>query len=375
MDQQWIWQHPQWPEFTWDMRVLSPALSGARLAQGKVIGMGRMLESTLSTEAVAAILVQEGLTTSAIEGERLDQDSVRSSVAKRLGLPTAGLPTPPRDVEGLVDVLLDATRNFEVPLSRERLETWHAALFPTGYSGLLPIQAGRLRGEGPMQVVSGRPGHERVHFQAPGRRELDQELERFLEWCNTPVEGLDGLLRAGIVHLWFVTLHPFEDGNGRLARALTDMALAQDERRAERLFSLSAQILKVRESYYEVLEKTQSTPSMDITGWLEWFLEQVAAACSAAESTVSLTLAKARFWLRFRDADLNDRQRKVLNRLLDAGPGGFQGGMSTRKMASLTGASKPTATRDLADLVQKGCLVPNDKGGRSAAYEIAWEAS
>ena len=367
MHQQWIWQHPHWPAFTWDMMALSPALSRARLAQGKVLGMGRMLEATLSTEAVAAILVQEGLTTSAIEGERLDPDSVRSSVAKRLGLPTAGLPTPSRNVDGLVDVLLDATRHFEVALTKERLEAWHAALFPTGYSGLLPIQAGQLRGDEPMQVVSGRPGHERVHFEAPGRKALDPELERFLEWCNTPPEHLDGLLRAGVVHLWFVTLHPFEDGNGRLARALTDMALAQDEQRAERLFSLSAQILKVRESYYEVLEKTQSTPSMDITGWLHWFLEQVAAACGAAERTVALTLAKARFWLRFRDADLNDRQRKVLNRLLDAGPGGFEGGMSTRKMASLTGASKPTATRDLADMVQKGCLVPNDKGGRSAA--------
>ncbi|HNX32818.1 MAG TPA: Fic family protein [Holophaga sp.] len=375
MDQRWIWQHPQWPAFTWDMRVLSPALSAARLAQGKVLGMGRMLESTLSTEAVAAILVQEGLTTSAIEGERLDRDSVRSSVAKRLGLPTAGLPTPPRDVDGLVDVLLDAITHFEAPLSRERLETWHAALFPTGHSGFLPIQAGRLRGEDPMQVMSGRPGHERVHFQAPGRKELERELERFLEWCNAPWQDLDGLLRAGIVHLWFVTLHPFEDGNGRLARALTDMALAQDERKAERLFSLSAQILKIRESYYEVLEKTQSTLSLDITGWLQWFLEQVAAACSAAENTVAPTLAKARFWLRFRDVDLNDRQRKVLNRLLDAGPGGFEGGMSTRKMAGLTGASKPTATRDLADLARKGCLVSMGKGGRSAAYEIPWEAS
>ncbi len=374
MHQQWIWQHPQWPAFTWDMTVLSPALSRARLAQGKVLGMGRILETTLSREAVAAILVQEGLTTSAIEGEQLDPDSVRSSVAKRLGLPTAGLPKPPRDVDGLVDVLLDATRHFEVPLSRERLVSWHAALFPTGYSGLLPIQAGQLRGEEPMQVVSGRPGHERVHFQAPGRRELDQELQRFLTWWNAPHEGLDGLLRAGVVHLWFVTLHPFEDGNGRLARALTDMALAQDEQRAERLFSLSARILKVREGYYEMLEKTQGTPSMDITDWLHWFLEQVGAACGAAESTVALTLAKAQFWLRFRDADLNDRQRKVLNRLLDAGPGGFEGGMSTRKVASLTGASKPTATRDLADLVQKGCLVPNDKRGRSAAYEIAWES-
>lgn len=374
MHQTWIWQLPQWPTFTWDMNVLSPFLSRARLAQGKVLGMGCMLDASLSTEAVAAIMVQEGLTTAAIEGERLDSDSVRSSVARHLGLSTAGLPTPPRDVDGLVDVLLDATRNLEAPLTRERLESWHAALFPTGYSRLQPIQVGQLRGHDPMQVVSGRPGHERVHFQAPGRKELDREMERFLAWCNTPLERLDGLLRAGIVHLWFVTLHPFEDGNGRLARALTDMAMAQDERRAERLFSLSAQILKVRDGYYDVLEKTQRSPSMDITVWLQWFLEQVAAACEAAEKTISITLAKARFWLRFRVVDLNDRQRKMLNRLLDVGPGGFEGGMSTRKMACLTGASKPTATRDLADLVQKGCLVPNDKGGRSAAYEIAWEA-
>lgn len=373
MTHQWIWQSRQWPRFTWSAAEIGPVLSRARLAQGKVGGMGRMLEATLSREAVAAILVQEGLTTSAIEGERLDPDAVRSSVARRLGLPSAGLPAPARHVDGLVEVLLDATQGFQKPLTRDRLCAWHAALFPTGRSGLLQIRTGELRGEAPMRVVSGHEGRETFHFEAPGRELLDAELDRFLGWFNGPVQD-DGLLRAAVAHLWFVTIHPFEDGNGRLTRAITDMVMAQDEGRAERLFSLSAQILKVRNEYYDILERNQRSDTMDITTWLLWFMKQVEKACIASESTITQTLAKARFWLQFRDAGLNGRQRKVLNRLLDAGPGGFEGGMSTRKYANLTAASKPTATRDLADLVEKGCLVPNDKGGRSIAYEIAWKA-
>jgi Fic family protein len=364
MEPSWIWQHPHWPEFTWDSLALGPALGLARLAQGKVLGMGRMLEGRLSAEALAAILVQEGLTTSAIEGERYDPAAVRSSVARRLGLDTAGLPNPRREVDGLVEVLLDATLGFQRPLSQERLEAWQGALFPTGRSG-------QLRGDAAMQVVSGRPGRDRVHFQGPPRQGLESELERFLAWFNAPPDGLDGLLRAGVAHLWFVTLHPFEDGNGRLTRAITDMALAQDERRGGRLFSLSAQILQVREGYCQALEAAQG-PSLDLTPWLLWFLEQLRAACAATEGIIAQTLGKAEFWLRFRDADLNDRQRKAVNRLLDAGPGGFEGGMSTRKYAALTGTSKPTATRDLADLVRQGCLVPRHQGGRSAAYDLPW---
>lgn len=370
--EQWVWQHSEWPAFRWDAGGLLPALSRARLAQGKVLGTLRLLDATRTSEAVAAILVQDGLTTSAIEGERLDLETVRSSVARRLGLPTAGLPTPPQTVEGLIDVLLDATQRYDYPLTPERLLGWHAALFPTGYSGFHRIRVGAWRGEEPMQVVSGRIGQERVHFVAPPREHLENDVEKFLTWFNATPAEVDGLVRAGLAHLWFVTLHPFEDGNGRLARAITDMALSQDEGQRMRVFSLSAQILKEREAYYEILEKTQRG-GMEVTEWLTWFLAQVEAAASQAEETVGLTLSKARFWLRHQDRDLNERQRKVLNRLLDAGPAGFQGAMNTRKYMGMTKTSRATAYRELADLVSKGCLRPTAQGGRSSGYDLIWE--
>lgn len=367
----WIWQQPDWPRFRWDEARLAPLLARARLAQGKVLGAGRLLDANLTLEAVAAILVEDGLTTSAIEGERLELEAVRFSVARHLGLPTAGLPAPPRAVDGLIDVLLDATRRHAAPLTTERLFGWQAALFPTGYSGLHAVRVGALRGDEPMQVVSGGIGRERVHFIAPPREGLEGELERFLAWFNDPPPGLEGLIRAGLAHLWFVTLHPFEDGNGRLARAITDMALSQDEHQPMRLFSLSAQILRERESYYVVLEQAQRG-GLEVTDWLVWFLEQVEAAATAAEQTVANTLAKARFWLRHQTTALNERQRKVLNRLLDAGPGGFVGGMNTRKYMGLTRTSRATAYRELADLVEKGCLRPTGRGGRSSGYEVLW---
>ncbi len=253
----WIWQQPDWPRLRWDEARLSPLLARARLAQGKVLGAARLLDVNLTLEAMAAILVEDGLTTSAIEGERLDLDTVRSSVARRLGLPTVGLPTPPRGVDGLIDVLLDATRHHDATLTVGRLLGWQAALCPTGYSGLHAIQVGSLRGDEPMQVVSGGHGREKVHFVAPPRAGLDAEVERFLAWFNAPPTDLDGLVRAGLAHLWFVTLHPFEDGNGRLARAITDMALSQDEGQPMRFFSLSAQVLRERDAYYDILERTQ----------------------------------------------------------------------------------------------------------------------
>jgi Fic family protein len=367
----WIWQQPDWPRLNWDEARLASLLAVARLRQGKVLGAARLLDPNLTLEAVAAILVEDGLTTSAIEGERLDLDAVRSSVARRLGLSTAGLPAPPRAVDGLIDVLLDATQHHERPLTTKRMFGWQAALFPTGYSGLHAIRVGELRGEEPMQVVSGGIGREMVHFIAPPRAGLEAELERFLAWFNGPPAGLDGLVRAGLAHLWFVTLHPFEDGNGRLARAITDMALAQDEQQPMRLFSLSAQILREREGYYTILEQTQRG-GLEVTEWLAWFLMQVEAAATAAEQTVANTLAKARFWLKHQATHLNERQRKVLNRLLDAGPGGFEGGINTRKYMSLTKTSRATAYRELADLVEKGCLVSTGKGGRSSGYEIVW---
>lgn len=341
------------------------------MAQGRLLGMGRILDADLTAQAVAAMLVEEGLTTAAIEGERLDPDQVRSSVARHLGLPTAGLPRVSFDVEGLVEVLLDATHQHTGPLTLDRLCGWHGALFPAGRSGLHRIRTGQLRGEEPMQVVSGSAGRERVHFLAPPREILDAELAGFLAWFNAPPARLDGLVRAGLTHFWFVTLHPFEDGNGRLTRAITDMAIAQDEQDSRRLFTLSAQILRAREAYYAVLERSQrDRADLDLTAWLVWFLEQVTAACAQAEETIHRVLYKARYWLRFGVAPLNARQRKVLDRLLDAGPGSFEGGMTARKYVCMTNASKATATRDLTALVDLGCLVQTEAGGRSVAYEV-----
>lgn len=367
----WIWQQSEWPHFRWEEGRLLPALSRARLAQGKVLGAARLLDASLSLEAIAAILVEDGLTTSAIEGERLDLDSVRSSVARHLGLPTAGLPSPPRAVDGLIEVLLDATMQYDQPLVADRLFGWQAALFPTGRSGLHAVLTGSLRGTEPMQVVSGGIGHEKIHFVAPPRTGLAMELDRFLAWFNTMPDDVDGLVRAGIAHLWFVTLHPFEDGNGRLARAITDMALSQDERQPMRFFSLSAQILRERDRYYAILERTQRG-GLDVTDWLLWFLAQVEAAANAAEQTVAITLSKARFWLKHQSTHINERQRKVLNRLLDAGSDGFIGGINTRKYMSLTKTSRATAYRELADLVEKGCLRPSGGGGRSSGYSVVW---
>lgn len=334
-----------------------------------MLGATRFLDASLALEAVSLILVEDGMTTSAIEDERLDLDTVRSSVARHLGLPAAGLPVPPRAVDGLIEALLDATRNFGTPLTIERLCGWQAALFPTGYSGLSPVRAGALRGPSLMQVVSGPLDHERVRFAAPPHERLELEMERFLSWFNAPPADLDGLIRAGVAHVWLVTLHPFEDGNGRLARAITDMALSQDEREPMRLFSLSAQILRERKRYYEMLERTQRG-GMDVTEWLQWFLAQVETAAQAAQATVAVTLAKARFWLRHKATPLNARQRKTINRLLDAGPGGFEGGINTRKYVSLNETSRATAYRELADLVEKGCLTPTAGGGRRAQQRI-----
>ena len=261
---QWIWQQINWPDFTLDEGRLSPLLSRARKQQGHLLGAARLLDNSLSLEAQAQILAEDGFNTSAIEGERLDMDSIRSSVARHLGLPTAGLPHPSRSVDGLVDVLLDATREYAAPLDADRLYRWQAALFPTGQSGLYAIRTGELRGGDPMRVISGAAGREKIHFEAPPRDVLEREVSRFITWFNAPHKELDGLLRAGLAHLWFVTLHPFEDGNGRLARALTDMAICQDEQRPVRLFSLSAQIMRERNAYYDVLERTQRN-GLDVT--------------------------------------------------------------------------------------------------------------
>ena len=368
-NQTWIWQQPNWPKFVWDANEISNSLAQARLAQGKLQGAAQILNADLSSEALASILIQDGITTSAIEGERLHVDAVRSSVANQLGLPNVGLPKPDRAIDGLVEVLLDATQKHNHPLSLQRLCNWHGALFPTGYSGLREIRVGQMRGAEPMRVVSGRIGHETVHFEAPPYEQLDTEMSRFIDWFNSDEsQTLDGLIRAGVAHLWFITIHPFEDGNGRIARAITDMALAQDERLTMRLFSLSAQILAVREAYYNILESTQKG-EMDITAWLKWFLTQIQNAVELAQLTVANTLNKAKFWMTHQTKPLNERQRKVLNRMLDA-KDGFEGGMNTRKYMSLTKTSRATAYRELAQMVEWGCLQANEKGGRSSGYLI-----
>ena len=368
-NQTWIWQQPDWPKFVWDANELSNSLAQARLAQGKLQGAAQILNADLSSEALASILIQDGITTSAIEGERLHVDAVRSSVANQLGLSNVGLPKPDRAIDGLVEVLLDATQKHNQPLTLQRLCNWHGALFPTGYSGLREIRVGQMRGAEPMRVVSGRIGHETVHFEAPPYEQIDTEISRFIDWFNSDdSKALDGLIRAGVAHLWFITIHPFEDGNGRIARAITDMALAQDERLTMRLFSLSAQILAVREAYYNILESTQKG-EMDITAWLKWFLTQIQNAVELAQLTVANTLNKAKFWMTHQNQPLNERQRKALNRMLDA-KDVFEGGMNTRKYMSLTKTSRATAYRELVQLVEWGCLQANEKGGRSSGYVL-----
>jgi Fic family protein len=364
----WIWQHPDWPRFTWDAARLSTPLAAARRAQGEVAGMAKLLDADADLHAQLEVMTREGVATSAIEGERLDPDTLRSSLARRLGLPTAGLPPATRSTEGLGDVLLDATRDYARPLTIKLLGNWQAALFPTGRSGLHEIRTGELRGADPMRIVSGPIGRERVHYEAPPRERLDAEMERFLAWFNEPPADLDGVLRAGLAHAWFELLHPFEDGNGRVGRALLDRALAQDEGRATRLYSLSARFAAVRDDYYDALGAL-CRGGLDATDWLAWFLAQLETAAKSSEQTVNRVLSKARYWLQHAGKPLNPRQKKALNALLDAGPGGFVGGLTNRKYAGLTHSSPATAQRDLAQLVELECLVLVG-AGRGARYEL-----
>jgi Fic family protein len=364
----WIWQDAAWPNFTWDAARLSAPLAAARRAQGEVAGMAKLLDADADLAAQLEVMTREGVATSAIEGESLDPDTLRSSLARRLGLPTAGLPPATRSAEGLGDVLLDATRDYARPLTLKLLCDWQAALFPTGRSGLHEIRTGELRGADPMRIVSGPIGREHVHYEAPPRERLNAEMEDFLAWFNAPPAGLDGVLRAGLAHAWFELVHPFEDGNGRVGRALLDRALAQDEGRAARLYSMSARFAAVRDEYYDALGKL-SRGSLDATEWLAWFLAQLEAAAKSSELTVQKVLFKARYWVKHASKPLNERQKKALNALLDAGPRGFVGGLTNKKYAGLTHTSPATAQRDLAQLVESGCLVLVG-AGRGARYEL-----
>lgn len=368
----YIWQRSAWPQFTWDSSQLMAPLGRARALQGRLWQQMQAFGLTLHREAQAHILIEETRTTAAIEGEHLSPASIRSSVARQLGLPWVGLPPTERHVDGLVTVLLDATIQFARPLTRQRLRGWHAALFPTGFSGMHQIPTGRWRREDPMQVVSGPIGRERVHFEAPPVKRIDREIQQFLTWWKTSAKtsSLDGILRAGMAHLHFVTIHPFADGNGRLARALTNMALAQDEQWATRSYSVSSQIMANRQAYYDVLEHTQKG-GCDITDWLQWFVQTVAGAMHRSQGILEWTIAKAQFWQQHAHIALNDRQRKVINRLLEAGQDGFTGGLTTRKYVALTKTSRATAYRELDDLVAKHLLVPNNTAGRSSSYRLA----
>jgi Fic family protein len=321
----------------------------------------------LRQEAVLTTLTEDVIKSSEIEGEQLDAVQVRSSIARRLGMNIGGLRPVDRNVEGVVEMMLDATSHYDQPLTAERLFGWHASLFPTSRSGMRQIKVGAWREDhsGPMQVVSGPIGRERVHFEAPVAEKLNREMQVFLDWFDESTKT-DWVAKAGLAHLWFVTIHPFDDGNGRIARAMTDMALARSEKSAQRFYSMSAQIRQERAAYYDVLETTQQG-TMDITPWMEWFLGCLRRAIEGAQATLATVLFKARFWETFADVSIHDRQRLVLNRLLD----GFEGKLTTSKWAKLAKCSHDTALRDILALVERGVLIRNPKGGRSTSYDLA----
>lgn len=367
----YIWQHKCWPNLSWRAEELAEQLGKTRFAQGSLISKMNSLGFDLGREARAEILAEETIKTAQIEGERLNEISVRSSVARQLGLPTIGLPPVDRRVEGLVEVLIDATTNYSKPLTKKRLKGWQAALFPTGYSGMHKIRTGKWRGKESMKVVSGPIGKETVHFEAPPSGVLDSEVKNFLSWWKKSHGKMDGFIRAGVAHFYFVTIHPFEDGNGRIARAITDMALAQDENLEKRFYSLSHQIMIERKKYYEILEKSQKS-NCDITEWLLWFLRCAERTINESELLISKVLSKANFWKKYGNVNISDRQRKIINKLLDAGPGGFEGGLTTRKYVSMAKVSRATAYREIADLTEKGMLKQNEAGGRNVRYELNW---
>ncbi len=366
----YLWERPDWTHFRWKNEDILLALGECRLLQGKLLSKVADLGFTLENQAQVEILTEETLKTALIEGESLNVQAVRSSVARKLGLPSAGLRVD-RYIDGLVSVLLDATRNHEEPLRQKRLFGWQAALFPTGYSGMHKIRVGKWRGDKPMRVVSGPVGRETIHFEAPPSDRISFEIGRFLEWWKVSRGNVEGLLRAAIAQFWFVTIHPFEDGNGRIARALTDMALSQDDRQSIRYYSLSSQIMTERDAYYNVLEHCQKRDG-DITDWLSWFLGCFCRAINRSEEMLAIVLNKASFWRSHAEDSLTERQRKVINRLLDAGKGGFVGGLTTRKYVSLAKVSRATAFREIDHLVKLGIIKQNPGRGRSASYELNW---
>lgn len=363
----YIHERADWPRFRWDSAALAPRLASVRHRQGRLIGRMEELGFPLQNQATLASLTEDVVTTSAIEGETLDRQQVRSSLARRLGIDIGALAKADRHIDRIVEVMLDATQNYGKKLTAERLYGWHAALFPTGRSGITRITVGGWRRDkaGPMQVVSGRPGKERVHFQAPAAARLPAEMKAFLAWFNGDSE-IDPVLKAGLAHLWFVTVHPFDDGNGRIARAIADLALARSEKSPQRFYSMSAQIREERSAYYAILEATQKS-DLDVTRWLAWFLDCLGRAFEGAETILASVLGKVRFWRKHAAAGLNERQQKMLNRLFD----GFEGKLTSSKWAKIAKCSPDTALRDIADLVARGILAKDAAGGRSTRYSLA----
>jgi Fic family protein len=373
MATQWIWQQPDWPDFNWQTERLAGVLRECVQAQGQLMGMAGSISHALGAQTELDALLQNIVTSSAIEGEQLNVGSVRSSLARRLGLELVdGASVSPRS-EGLAQLMFDATRRFAEPLTCARLLEWHRWLFPDQENDLnaRAMHVGALRGDEPMQVVSGRIDRPTVHFEAPPREGLERQLEQFLDWFEASRNqvALDPLLRAGIAHFWFVTLHPFDDGNGRLTRTITDLALAQGEAQAIRFYAMSASILEDRSGYYRILESSQNA-TLDITEWLDWFLQTLLRSLRQAITRIDSVLGKTRFWQAHRESELSVEQVKVLNRLLDGGDRGFEQGISAGQYKAVAKVSKATATRHLAELLDKGCLQRLPGGGRSTRYRI-----
>ena len=363
----YIHQEAGWPKFTWDQEKLSPRLADVRHRQGRLIGRMEGLGLVLRKEAELETLTLDVLKSSEIEGELLNHDQVRSSIARRLGMDIAGAVPADRNVEGVVEMMLDATQNYDKPLTADRLFGWHSALFPTGRSGMHRIVVGAWRDDarGPMQVVSGPIGKEKVHYEAPSARRLNAEMSRFLAWANKK-DGTDPVIRAALAHLWFVTIHPFDDGNGRIARAIADWALARSEGSSQRFYSMSSQMRAERKTYYDILEKTQKA-SLDVTEWMAWFLDCLGRAISGTESTLASVFRKARFWEKNAGKTINERQKLMLNKLLD----GFEGKLTSTKWAKIAKCSQDTAQRDIQGLIEQRVLVKDAAGGRSTSYCLA----
>lgn len=362
----YIHEQSGWPRLRWETAGVADTLAAVRYKQGRLVGRMQALGFDLQQEAVLETLTEDVHKTSDIEGEHLDRGQVRSSVGRRLGFEVSGLGRVEERVEGVVEMMLDATGNYDRSLSRERLWGWQAVLFPSGGSGLRPIIVGGWRDDrtGPMQVVSGPLGRERVHYEAPAAGRIEHEIDLFLDWFNTDADT-DGVLKAALAHLWFVTVHPFDDGNGRVARAIADMALARSEGSSQRFYSMSSQIRAERSGYYRILERTQKGTT-DVSEWMVWFLSCLGRAVDRAETTLAAVLTKARFWKHVEGIPLNGRQRRVLNRLLD----GFEGKLTTSKWAKLAKCSQDTALRDITSLINHGILIRGSAGGRSTSYTL-----